>query len=505
MKISEKIEFGDFQTPLALAEEVCRALLRLGVRADTVVEPTCGLGSFLVAAAEAFKPRQLLGFEINPAYLAKATSDLESAGATARLQQADFFSHDWDRELSGIEGDLLLIGNPPWVTNSTVSGISGTNLPEKSNFQGLRGIAAMTGKSNFDISEWMLIRLVNALRGRRATVAFLLKSSAARKALRHLWLNDGRVASASLFGIDSKKHFNVAVDTSLLLLTTGANGFPEAAVFKDLTTNRPSHRMGLIGKELVADLDSFERLRHLTGLSPYQWRSGVKHDCSPVMELAQTTPGSFANKLGETFRLEDDYVFPLLKCSDLANNRLETDRFVIVTQTKVGADTAAIRRRAPLTWAYLESHREALNARKSSIYRNQVPFALFGVGDYSFAPWKVAVSALHAHLRFRVVGTKQGRPMFFDDTCYFLPFATEEEASVVAAILNSAPCLEFLQSLIFTGSKRPITVDLLHRLDLAAIAQAAGLSAEWNRHQRTRYTAPDAIPQMELLMDRPNP
>ena len=47
----------------------------------------------------------------------------------------------------------------------------------------------MTGKSNFDISEWMLIRLLEALQGRRATIAMLCKTATARKVLRHAWLN----------------------------------------------------------------------------------------------------------------------------------------------------------------------------------------------------------------------------------------------------------------------------------------------------------------------------
>ena len=37
------------------------------------------------------------------------------------------------------------------------------NLPEKKNFMGLRGMDARTGKSNFDIAEWMLIQLIEAL------------------------------------------------------------------------------------------------------------------------------------------------------------------------------------------------------------------------------------------------------------------------------------------------------------------------------------------------------
>ena len=73
------------------------------------------------------------------------------------------------------------------------------------------------------------------------------------------------------------------------------------------------------------------------------------------------------------------------------------------------------------------------------------------------------------------VGPFQDKPVFLDDTCNFLPFDDETSALLVAEVLNSAPCQEFLRSLIFTGSKRPITVELLQRLNLGAIAEKAGL------------------------------
>lgn len=161
MKTLNKIEFGDFQTPLPLAREICALLKRDGVEAGTVLEPTCGVGAFLVAAAEAYPSARLTGFEINSGYLAAASQSLEGAGAAsrARLQPQDFFAHDWDKALEAIPGSLLVLGNLPWVTNATVASLNGSNLPVKQNFQGFRGIEAMTGKSNFDISEWMLIRL----------------------------------------------------------------------------------------------------------------------------------------------------------------------------------------------------------------------------------------------------------------------------------------------------------------------------------------------------------
>lgn len=502
-----KIEFGDFQTPLTLAREVCALLRRQGVEADTVIEPTCGLGAFLVVAAETFPNAQLLGWDINRDYVQKAGSALAAAGAGQRamLRRQDFFAHDWDAEFSRIRGNVLVLGNLPWVTNAVVSGMNGSNLPTKENFLGFRGIQARTGKSNFDISEWMLIRLVKALRGRAASIAMLCKTATARKLLRFAWQNDGRIARASLHLIEAKKHFGASVDACLLLARTGEVGPAEANVFGNLAAKRASTTLGLAGQDLVSDIKTYRKLRHLEGLCPYQWRSGVKHDCASVMELSCGSNGGYRNKLGEAVGLEPDYVFPLLKCSDLANGRIEPKRFVIVTQRRVGEDTAAIATNAPRTWRYLDSHRKHFEARKSSIYSSRVPFAIFGIGDYSFAPWKVAVSGLHRSVHFALVGPVDGKPVLFDDTCYFLSFDEKHEAQVVAGILNSSECLEFLACLTFTDSKRPITVELLQRLNIRALAEDCGLAAEWSaaRNRGVHYSEQPISMQAEFVMERP--
>jgi hypothetical protein len=507
MRTSSRVEFGDFQTPLGLAREVSSLLVAQRVEADWVFEPTCGVGAFLVAAAEAFPKARLLGWDINRDYVWQAEAALAQAGAAARAKvgRQDFFAHDWETELSGIRGSLLVLGNLPWVTNAALSGVSGSNLPAKENFFGFRGIEARTGKSNFDISEWMLIRLVKALRGRPATIAMLCKTATARKVLRFAWQNDGRIARASLHLIDAKRHFGASVDACLLLARTGEAGPAEVDVFDGLGTERRSSTLGLAGRDLVSDIEAYRRLKHLEGLCPYQWRSGVKHDCASVMELSRASAGTLRNKLGEEVGIEPDYLFPLLKCSDLANGRIEPGRFVLVTQRRVGEDTAAIATKAPQTWRYLNSHRELFEARKSSIYSNRVPFALFGIGEYSFAPWKVAVSGLHRTPRFALVGPMNGKPVLFDDTCYFLPFQDEREARVVAEILNSRECRIFLASLTFTDSKRPITVELLQRLNIRAIAEDAGWADKWSACQNrgVRYSELPSSTQAELVMEEP--
>jgi hypothetical protein len=134
-----------------------------------------------------------------------------------------------------------------------------------------------------------------------------------------------------------------------------------------------------------------------------------------------------------------------------------------------------------------------------------VPFALFGIGDYAFVPWKVAVSGLHRTPRFALVGPVDGKPVLFDDTCYFLPFEDESEARVVAEILNSQICQQFLASLTFEDAKRPITVELLQRLNIRVIADEAGYADDWKaaRNRAVRYSEQPASMQAEFVMERP--
>jgi len=299
------------------------------------------------------------------------------------------------------------------------------------------------------------------------------------------------------------------VGACLLLIQTGSVGPTEAPVFDDVEAQTPSKMLGLAGQDLVSNVRIYEKLKHLEGLCPYQWRSGLKHDCSSVMELWRDKTDTLHNKLGklgESIDLEPDFVFPLLKCSDLANGRIKSERFVLVTQTRVGQDTSDISTKAPRTWNYLDSHRKLFEARKSSIYANRIPFALFGIGDYSFAPWKVAISGLHKTPRFVRIEPFQNKPVFFDDACYFLPFQNPDEAKVVTDILNSELCLRFISSLLFEDSKRPITVELLQRLNLPVIAEEAELAEEWASF-RNRGVYPDDRMglQAEFVMERPTP
>ena len=180
-------EFGDYQTPNDLAVQVVDVVAGLFGVPDCVVEPTAGRGAFLIACHGKWgRACRYEGYEINNACVHSANRRLSDLGI--RLSQQDFFSADWHRMLRKEKlHRILVLGNPPWVTNSEQGMLGGNNLPKKANFQRLRGFDAKTGKSNFPHNDrpvmvddtcysipckcereaWLLCDLLNATPARR--------------------------------------------------------------------------------------------------------------------------------------------------------------------------------------------------------------------------------------------------------------------------------------------------------------------------------------------------
>jgi hypothetical protein len=214
------------------------------------------------------------------------------------------------------------------------------------------------------------------------------------------------------------------------------------------------------------------------------------------MEL-ETVNGGYKNGLGEVVSLENDYVYPLLKSSDVGNGRIEAFRkVVLITQKFVGEDTSTIKKIAPITWKYLTERRGYLDKRRSSIYKNKPEFSIFGIGDYSFKEWKIAISGLYKKLQFNLIGPLSGKPVMFDDTVNFLSFDSEQEAKYIFHLLTSKTAIDFLESMIFWDEKRPITINILRRLSLKEVALELGEIEQYRYWAQDQ--APNEVGQMEL-------
>ena len=288
-KSNRVTEFGDFQTPIHLACRVCKLLLRRKLSPASILEPTCGAGNLLIAALDQFRSvTTAIGLDINPTYIRRLRSTLRSRAEADKVRavEANFFEFDWSALLGDLPDPLLVIGNPPWVTNAQLGGLGSSNLPKKTNFQNYAGLDALTGKSNFDISEWMLLQVLRWLDGRNATMAMLCKTAVARKVLAHAWKHNVRLSSSQIYMIDANACFGASVDACLLVCRFSRSGHShDSAVYHSITALSPANAIGYREDQLLADVDAYERWKHLQGGELYRWRSGFKHDCAKVMEL----------------------------------------------------------------------------------------------------------------------------------------------------------------------------------------------------------------------------
>lgn len=475
----ERRHLGDFPTPPGLARDILKAIRSWGVPWTRLLEPTCGSGTFLHAAIEEpDPPAELVGIEIDEAHCTAAgTITPPGPDVSVRVIQANLFDLDLRRDLRWTHsGPLLVVGNPPWITSAELGRLPGSNGPDRRNLRSLPGLAALTGASNFDLAEAVWIKLIEELADQQPTIALLCKTAVARSVLEFVRRQGLDVVGADLHEIDAARWFRVSVRAGLFRLTLGAGGRSvRVPVYPTLESQSPREVMAFHEERLIADVERLGPVAFAIGACPLTWRQGLKHDAAAVMELTADDPlGPWRNGLGEVVDVEPEALYPLLKGGDVRKPPADRPyRRVIVTQRRIGEPTETLADRAPRLWAYLRRHAERFNGRKSSIYRGRPPFALFGVGPYSFSDWKVAVSGLHRPACFRAIGPDQGRPAMLDDTCYLLPCESSTEAAVLASLCNHRVSLDLIEALSFPGSKRPVTKGMLQRLDLSAILERA--------------------------------
>lgn len=463
-----KREYGDYQTPEFFSLAVCQYLKDIRkITPSVVIEPTCGLGSF-VKSSLIFDASEIIGIEINPEYCDVCSQTINDH--RVQIHNADVFDFDLKSIVKGKE-QLLIIGNPPWVNNSTLSSLNSDNFPTKLNFKGLKGMDAITGASNFDICEYIILRLITSLYNTNATVAMLCKTSVARNIFAEMKRTHTNFKSYDIFEFNANKVFGINASACLLVieLSNENNSTDVCDVYSFNNPNVVKYSFGYVDGKFYSD--TTKETADFSGKCCFEWRQGVKHDCAKVMELS-IEGATFTNGLNETVNIEAEYVFPLIKSSMFKSPIVDDfGKYVIVTQKKVREDTSHIETDAPETWRYLTSHKEYFSKRKSSIYKNAPDFSMFGIGDYSYSKYKVGVSGFYKKPLFSVLVSKDGKPVMTDDTSYFICFPSYDTAYTAMLILNSEKVQNFLLTISFLDAKRPYTKKVLERIDFHIIIQ----------------------------------
>jgi hypothetical protein len=471
-------EYGDFQTNKNLSNLVVTYVSLKRNDFEFLLEPTCGKGNFILASIESFKTlKKIVGVEIYKPYVWETKFKILNYFLANQINSkpeidiihGNAFEYSYENLAKATKQlRTLIIGNPPWVTNSELGSINSKNLPNKSNFKKHSGLEAITGKGNFDIGENISLRMINCFQNHEGMFAFLIKNSVIKNLIYDQKLNEFNIRHSEKLNIDSKKEFNVSVNASLFL--TNFNNAPDY-ICRELNFYNKDYltTFGWYNNKFVYSVENYYKSNSIDGKSKFIWRSGVKHDCSKVMELKHVN-GQYINSLSEKINLERDLVYGLLKSSDLKGDKINTYRkSIIITQRKIGQETKYIEDKFPLTFKYLNSHNELFKKRKSSIYKDKPEFSIFGIGDYSFTNYKVAISGLYKSTHFTLIYPDNLKPIMLDDTCYFIGFDQLQMAKIAHYLVNSDIVQKFLKSIIFSDSKRPINKDILMRIDFEKV------------------------------------
>lgn len=172
-------------------------------------------------------------------------------------------------------------------------------------------------------------------------------------------------------------------------------------------------------------------------------------------------------------KIENDLVYPFLKPRNVKKWKMSGFIYGILPQRKNGEkNESQLRTNYPLTYKYLYNFKRDLLNRSSKWFKTiGIPFySFFGLGDYSFSPYKIVWCCMSYQPSFSVVskiddkniGNKEVMP---DNTIGYIPANNKAEAHYICAILNSDMAKRYLENRS-SKSKWGISINMVENIPI---------------------------------------
>jgi len=523
-------DLGEYFTPYWLTD---RTIEMSGFKGDLnsiLLDPGCGSGVFLLAAAEmkyqANKDksqeemmnsilRTVVGCDINPLCVLTARLNLVcwlalKFGLPLPNVKIPVLHYDtvFKRPASGQFDDInrvlpdgcdYLVGNPPWISwNSLLGGyrkqIELELLPEYALFD-FHGQEAQLGHSNDDYLVTFTLVTIHRYLKEGGLCSFIIKqpllTNVSGKTFRRFSIHhvreNVRLGVKEVADLRKVNPFGIGNETAIIVLKredktvypvpyeTWSKSDGEIVVEKGEA--KPSNDRDITSPWVVLTPD-LKETEFMEGNYVYEIRHGLKHDVADVLivrPIERNEDRLVVQRISEDdkemYEVEVEAVYPFLQPRHISAWKFEGYTYAIIPQRKAGEDNEEkLARVFPLTYKYLERFKDRFTARKSRIFTQKPFYGLFGLGTYTWKPYKVCWCGLGfkpefvvlSAIRDRMVGDKLPIP---DGTIYFIPLDRKEEAHFVCAVLNSELVRKFL-SARSGKSKRGLSKKVMEQLSL---------------------------------------
>ncbi|SEO89245.1 N-6 DNA Methylase [Halorientalis persicus] len=516
-----RLALGEYYTPRGVADLALDAL-PASVADATVLDPGCGSGVFLTAALdrkrtawsgapEAFLDAavtSVVGIDVNPVAVKSATlayctavfdeldaSEREQFAVPVFLTDALGLTRDDEVEFRGEPLDTTfdtLVGNPPWIPWERLSERLKDRWRERYveplDLQPHGGVAARLGHSNDDVSVPFAWTCVHRYLRPGGTAAFVLKRDLMRgpagAVLRRLRVGDRSLALADVQDLSALEPFpevgaNAAVyafeadtEPSFPVPATvwtpgdGQPDFGSGPAFRESATSTGTELVPLDPDDTTSAWLRADAERAALGSCAHEIRHGLKDDANAVFGLERD----------DLDRIEHGLVYPYLKSRHVRKWGLTGHDLRLVPQAQAGEDNEAwLREQYPETYDYLAANREPLTDRSSSWLDRGPFYSVFGLGEYTWADYKVAWCRLGFKPHFTVVSTRSDpdlgeKQVIPGDHYMFLATDDRRTAHFLCALLNAAPYQRTLRDLSSNG-KASLSKSVVSELDLPAPAE----------------------------------
>lgn len=523
---------GEYYTPGWLAEHVLQSTDWQGDPTRRLLDPTCGSGVFLLQALRAVRTRweqdgrplppaelcrqvraNLVGYDVNPVAVL-------TAGANYLIALRDWLAPGECPPVPVEQRDVILappadgavetfdyvVGNPPWIAwDHLPTDYRQATMPlwQQYGLFTLSASAARHGGGKKDLS--MLLTYVAADRYLRdgGRLAFVItqtvfQSHASGDGFRRFRLGaEGPpLAVVRVDDLVPLRPFAGAANwTSVLVLERGRptvypvpyikwlrDGSRQPYEARPADVQRPGAPWllvpeGLAGLESLAGPSDYEA--HLGantgGANGVYWLELLGADAAGLRVRNVAHRGKHAVASTEQ-HVEPELVYPLLRWGDVQRWQARPSTHLLLVQdpaTRRGLDLAQLQARCPQAYAYLLGFRTLLERRAAyRRYQGEGPFyAMYNVGPYTVAPWKVVWRRMDRRLRAAVVGQcavpgAGVRPIVPQETCVLVAVDTAAEAHYLCARLNSSLSAFLAQSSSVDGGKGFGTPGMLDHLGL---------------------------------------